>query len=469
MKIKNLLANISLAVLLNALVKPVWVLVEIIVQNEVGHKDWGMYAGLLSFAFLFITLTDLGVNQFLTKTLASTPERIRELYPNFLSFKLILLVAYPLLMVGAGMVMGYTSEELFFLALLCLVWGGHQMTQFFRSNFQAMQRFRIDSIASVLDRVILLVLVGLLFLTRLDIASFVYARLIAAGLTMLIFFIVLSRLYGWLKPRLEAKVILPSLRMSIPFALITVLNSVHDKVDQVMLKALAGNVETGLYAAAYRWMDVFGMYLWTVLAIFFARFALYLADKKMQAKLLRMGQVVTALPMIFVCVFVFFYGEKLFWLYTDSTPGQLVTMEKSLKILFAATLVHSLFVIYGTLLSAANHERFVNIAITIGIIVNVGLNYFLIPILGAQAAALSTVASYTLMSLCYMGYMQLRVDEIPVPWSRLLKLILAAGLLYGCFFLLAKTALPWYVNTALAGVVYAGIGLGLGFLKDVRE
>ena len=449
------------------LVKPVWVLTEIVIQNEVGHDAWGMYSGLLSFAFLFITLTDLGVNQYLTKTLASAPSRIKELYPNFLGFKMVLLVCYPLLMIGAGWLMGYTSEELFFLAMLCMVWGGHQMTQFFRSNFQAMQRFQIDSFASVLDRVILLILVGMLFLTRLDIASFIYARLVAAGLTMLIFFIILSRLYGWLKPRLEAKVILPSLRLSIPFALITILNSVHDKVDQVMLKALAGDVETGLYAAAYRWMDVFGMYLWTVLAIFFARFALYAADKEMQTKLLRMGQVVTALPMIFVCVFVYFYGEKLFWLYTDSTPEQLLTMEKSLKILFGATFVHSFFVIYGTLLSAANHERFVNIAITLGIIMNVGLNFYLIPTLGAQAAAISTIASYSLMSICYILYMQKRVD-IAVPWSRLAKLILAAALLWGCFFLLGKTTLPWYVITVLAGILYAGIGLGLGFLKDLR-
>ena len=96
--IKNLFANISLAVLLNLLVKPVWVLVEMSVQNVVGHEAWGMYAGLLSFAFLFITLADLGVNQYLTKTLASEPERLQKLYPNLFGLKLVLLAAYPVVM-----------------------------------------------------------------------------------------------------------------------------------------------------------------------------------------------------------------------------------------------------------------------------------------------------------------------------------------------------------------------------------
>jgi O-antigen/teichoic acid export membrane protein len=354
--------------------------------------------------------------------------------------------------------------------LLCLVWGGHQMTQFFRSNFQAMQRFRIDSFASVFDRILLLGLVGILFLTQLDIETFVYARLLATAGSMLLFFLILNRYYGWIAPRLRPRELGKILRLSLPFALITILNSMHDKVDQVMLGELYDDHETGLYAAAYRWMDVFSMYLWTVLAIFFARFAYKLGKPKEQERLLHFGQVVVAVPMIFVCVWVFFYGEKLFWLMDESTPAELITMTESLKVLFLATLIHSLFVIYGTLLSAADQERFVNVAIVGGIAINVTLNYLFIPTYGALSAAWSTVASYGLMSLAYVVYTHFRTPIRPA-YLHLLRLLGAGGILLLLFWGLTQTALPWYLSSLLAGGTYLLLLplLGLVPLEQVRK
>lgn len=436
---------------------------EILVQNKVGHDDWGMYAELLSFAFLFITLSDLGVNQYLTKTLSHAPDQLKAVYPNVFGLKLMLLLGYPAVMLGVGLLMGYPTRELLFLMLLSLVWGGHQLTQFFRSNFQAMQRFKIDSVASVLDRVILLGLVAVLFMTSLDIERFVYARLIATGGTMVIFFVVLSRYYGWIAPRLEKLSVGKILKMSLPFALITILNSVHDKVDQVMLGQLYSDHETGLYAAAYRWMDVFSMYLWTVLAIFFARFAFNLFKFKEQEKLLHFGQVIVAIPMIFVCVWTQFEGERLFWLMDASTPAEVIAMTASLQVLFLATWIHSMFVIYGTLLSAANHERFVNLAILGGITINVALNFIYIPEFGALAAAWSTVASYSMMSIAYVIYTHFRTP-INVPYGKLLKLALSTVVLYGLFYFLQELDLAWYVDAAIAGVIYLGLVAVLGLL-----
>ena len=57
------------------------------------------------------------------------------------------------------------------------------------------------------------------------------------------------------------------------------------KWDQVMLERMAGDVPTGLYAAAYRWLDAFSMYLWIVLPMFFARFAFFPGDVERQGQL----------------------------------------------------------------------------------------------------------------------------------------------------------------------------------------
>jgi len=425
---------------------------------------------MFSFAFLFITLSDMGINQYSTKTLASQPQLLKSYFPNLLSAKILLNMAYPLIIVALGhWVMGFTQRELYFLFLLCLVHGGNQFVQFFRANFQAMQEFRIDGFASVVDKVVLLLLVWALFYVGLDIESFIYARVGTTLLTIVLFYIVISRLYGWLAPRFDARLVGRILRASFSFGLITILYSIHDKVDQVMLKELANEVETSLYAAAYRWMDAFSMYLWLVLTMFFARFAYHIKDPGEQSELLRAGQIVTALPLIFVCVFVFFYGEQLLWQQTNSSAVQLHIMSLSLKILFVAMCINALFMVYSTLLTSTGYVVFVNWLIVGAILVNIVLNFWLIPQYGALAAAFSTAVSLAIAGLAYVVYTHLRLP-VQVPFLLLGKIVLAGLGLAVTFFVLSQTSLSWYINTLLAAALYGGLCVLLGLIpKDLLE
>lgn len=458
--IKRFLSNIGLVVLLNLLIKPIWVLTEMEVQDVVGHDAWGMYAAALSFGFLFLTLADLGINYYAAKVLAGAPDRLRDYFPQLVSVKLILLLVYPALMYAVALALGYEPTQLWLLLLLCLVQAGAQFMEFFRANFRALQRFRLDALLSVFDRVLLLGLVGLLFVTGLTIQSFVYARLLAVGLSALVFYGLLIRLYGWLRPRFRWTVVRELVSFSLPFAAITMLSSIHDKVDQVMLERLVGDVPTGLYAAAYRWLEAFSMYLWTVLPLFFARFAYVQREPAEQQRLLHLGQLVTGLPLTFVCAFGVFFGDKLLFLYDRSSPAELATMLACLQALFVALLINGNLAVFSTLLSATGHERFVNRVLVVSIALNVLLNALLIPSFGAVACAWATVASFLLTGSGYLLYVHWRMP-VAVPWRAMGLQGLAGALLGGSFWGLNALGLPWWATTLLAGLGYAGLVLGL--------
>jgi O-antigen/teichoic acid export membrane protein len=462
--IKKFLSNIGLVVLLNLLIKPIWVLTEMEVQDVVGHDDWGMYAAALSFGFLFLTLADLGINYYATKALASAPDQLRDMFPQLISVKLILLIAYPLLMYGAAMALGYEPRQLSLLFWLCLVQAGAQFMEFFRANFRAMQRFGLDAWLSVFDRVLLLALVAGLFATTLTIETFVYARLAAVGLSVLVFYGLLTRLYGWLRPRFRWGMVRELVRFSLPFAAITMLSSIHDKVDQVMLERMAGDLPTGLYAAAYRWLEAFSMYLWTILPLFFARFAYLVQRPADQQRLFHLGQLITGLPLTFLCVFGFFFGDKLLFLYDHSTATELATILTCLQILLVALLINGNLAVFSTLLAATGHERFINRLLVLSISINVLLNLWLIPSYGAVACAWSTVASFLAMGLGYVWYVQRRT-AVAVPWRAMGLQILAGGLLGGCFAGLDALGLPWWATTLVAGTCYALLIVGLRLIR----
>lgn len=434
------------------------------IQDVVGHEAWGMYAALFALGYLFLVFADLGINPYTTQKLASQPELMKTHAPGLLSLKIILMFFYPIFMLGVGWALGYEGIELYFLAIICLIHAGSQLMSFFRANFRAMQRFQIDAYLSVFDRIFLLLLVPALFYTGMTIDGFIYMRILSVGVGAILFYILLVRMYGKIKASFDKSLLSKSLKSSMPFALMTLLYSVHDKVDQVMIERIAGQLETGLYAAAYRWIDAFSMYLWIVLPIFFARFAFFIKDKKEQQGLLTFGQVIASLPIIFISIFGLFYGDKLLFLFDNSSPEELEVMQACLKILFLALLVNGSFTIFSTLLTSTGYVKFVNQVILLSILLNIGLNAYFIPQYGAIASAWTTLLSFSLANVAYVMYAGLKL-KIYLPFRQFALLVLMGVGLYGLFYGLGQMFDNWLLISSIAGIIYAGLAFALKLIS----
>lgn len=441
-----------------------WVLVEMEIQDAVGHEAWGMYAALLSLGYLFLAFADMGINPYTTQKLSSQPELLKSYAPALLSLKLILMFVYPVLMVGIGWILGYRGNEIYFLVMISLIHAGSQLMEFFRANFRAMQRFKVDSFLSIFDRLFLLLLVPFLFYLGMSIEGFIYMRITSALVGAFLFYVLLVKMYGNISLSFDKPFLSNILKASLPFAMMTVLYSVHDKVDQVMIERLAGQHETGLYAAAYRWIDGFSMYLWIVLPIFFARFSFYLQDKEEQKRLLHFGQLIASLPIIFIAIFGLFYGDKLLFLFDRSSPEELGVMNACLRVLFLALLVNGSFTIFSTLLTSTGHVKYVNKVILLSILLNIGLNFYYIPLYGAIASAWTTLASFSCANLAYIWYTGVHA-KIEIPFRQIILLVIFGALLWAMFYGLSQVSENWILNTGIAGAAFLGIAFGSGLIS----
>lgn len=422
-----------------------------------GHPEFGLYTALFSLGYIFASLTDIGLNQFVTKKLASEPNRIKEVFSNIFALKLFMLLLYPALMSALGWIMGYNEREIYLLAILSFAQAIVQLIFFFRANFQANQHFMVDSTASVMDKFILILLVVIMLSQKITLDMFVYARLASLLVTVMVFYIVSIRLFDYIAPKLDQEKLKILIKQSIPFAIITILYSLNEKIDSVIIEYLSrtsGDIskqsDAGLYAAAYRFLDACMMYLWTVLPIFFAKFAYHLTDNREKQRLLNFGQVVASVPMVFIGVFVFFYGELLFFQQKNSSAEQIATMTTVLKILFLSASLHGIFAIYSTLLTSTGYEKVVSRMIVGSILINIIGNIIFIPMYGPVASAWTTVASTIFLSVSYVYFTHRRL-EVEVPYVILSRLLLVYTLFAGVFYLLTLTTLPWYLVTMLAG------------------
>ncbi|HLK96773.1 MAG TPA: polysaccharide biosynthesis C-terminal domain-containing protein, partial [Hymenobacter sp.] len=421
------------------------------------HVAFGTFTALFTLATIVAQVSDFVTTQLTTNRVAAAPEFLTEYFPTLLPLKGWLSALFLGLTVGIGWLLGYRGHTLMLLALIGAGLLLAQYTLFLRGVLQAHQRFNTDAILSVLEKFLLLGLVLLLVPIGITLNNYVGARTVAVGFTFVILYALVTRLYGRVRFRLRWEQARPLLRDSLPLAFITLVYGLNERIDMLMLERLVSAQEASYYAASYRWLDTMMMYLWTILPLFFAKFAHATSRPEEQRNLLWFGQRVVTVPMLLICGFVLFRGEILFWQFKHSTPLEVSRMALCLKILFVSVLVHAFFAIYSTLLTSTNHERPVSWLVGASIVLNVGLNLLLLPKLGAVAGAINTLVCAVFVSVGYLWLVQRRTG-VPVPWGWIGRLCLAFGLLCAVWYgLQTLLTLHWLLESVLAGVAFGGI------------
>ncbi len=463
---KRFFSYIFLALVLNALIKPASVLVENAVQNKIGHYEWGKYAAWLSLCFLLGPLCDLGINTFATAKLAQSSTDIKTDFASFLGIKVFLVVLYPVLLLLFGWGMGYHGQELGYLLLIAIITALGQLSDLFRSAIKALQAFALESIFSVLEKVILLAGTLALLYVGIDLQDFILLRLLVVGITLGIIAGIVFRKIGipLLKIPQNGEAILKG---SFVFTLTILLTSANEKIDQVLLKNLIGNTETGLYSGAYRWLDAINMYLWTILPFFFARFAFLIKDLAAQQKLLNIGQIMSATPLVFMGAWGYFFADKLLFLFPDSSCEELSRMTHFIQILFLGAALNATFAVFGTLLTSSGYSKYVNVGFAITMIINILLNLLFIPKYGGIAAAWVTVFCYAIIGMSYT-YILKSYTKLQIPYFQTFQLIILFVALFFGFFLFQKTTISWLLQSVIGGV-FTLVFLFILKWKEIKE
>lgn len=261
------LTNLLLLLALNLLVKPFYILgIDAGVQRAVGAEAYGVYAALLSLGFLLNIVLDLGITNYSTRHIAQHTQLMGKYVGGVAAMRGGLMIAYAVLTVGAGIVLGYRGGQLGMLGWLVLNQALVASILYLRSNIQGAQRFRQDSLLSVLDRALLILGVGWLLWGRAGggpfrIEWFVWAQTAAYGLTLLVALVMVRRLSGPLRVGWKPAFSWVVIKRSFPFALLILLMTFYYRIDTVMIERLLtdGAVQAGIYYQGFRWFEALNM------------------------------------------------------------------------------------------------------------------------------------------------------------------------------------------------------------------
>lgn len=417
---KKLLSGLFWVLLANLLVKPLWILgVEVGVQNAVGNEVYGFYAALFSFSYIFNILLDLGITNFNTRNIAQHPQLIGKHLSGILGIKILLFGLYLLITFTVGLLMGYGSNEFRLLALLTLCQFLNSLILYLRSNFEGLLLFKWDSLFSVLDRVLMILICGFLlwgpkfsfFNFSFSIFHFVYAQLIAYGLTALLAFTVIARKACFRRLRWDWRFFMVILRESTPFALLVLLMASYNRIDPILLRKLSSDVDAGVYAGAFRLLDALTMVCYLVSVPLLPVFSKLCSKKATSTQLEDRNQrseISDVVRLVFWPMMLFSIGAAMVCsllaepLMTALYHEHYAPYVPVFRVIIFGLVPIGVTYIFGTLLTAGGYLRQLNLFAASSLVLNIGVNLTLIPFFGAVGSAYASLAAQTFMAVTQM-------------------------------------------------------------------
>lgn len=393
---KKFVTNLGFLLLLNLLIKPFWILgIDRAVQNTVGAESYGLYAALFNLSFLFNILLDVGITNYNSRNIAQHNHLLQKHLSRILVLRLVLSIAYFIISILFAYLFNYRGPQLEILCILLLNQALLSLILYLRSNITGMHLFKTDSIISVLDRLIMIIMCAVLLWGNItdgpfEIEWFVWTQTFAYFITAIFTFLVLTSHVNKLSLKWDPKFFLAILKKSYPFAILILLMTFYNRIDSVMIERMLPNgaEQAGIYAQAYRLLEAANMIAYLFSGLLLPMFAHMLKNKKPIEELAELSFSFIAVPAIIVMAFGVFYSIDLMGLlYHEHVEESSFVFMLIINCFLAISSVY----IFGTLLTANGNLKQLNMVALSGMLLNIGLNLILIPKYEAKGAAFASL------------------------------------------------------------------------------
>ncbi|MEK7158486.1 MAG: flippase [Patescibacteria group bacterium] len=426
--------------------------------RQIGDANLGRYTAAIAFVSIFSIFADFGLGPVLIREGARDLSRLPKVLSQMLSLKLLLSAGTILISVVAIQVLSVGSQYdfydqlLVYIALLFVIFDSFTFT--FYSVFRAVQRMHYEAVGILGYQFIILLLGGLLISRHAPIHLLLGVITLSSAANF--FF------SGWLvisKARLNVtlewnkEIFKKLLLLAIPFALAGIFFKLNGSVDSIMIKSLVGNRPNGWYNLAFKLATAL-----TVLpgafatSLFPAMSHAFISDRPRLVRLFEQAMVYLLAMSLPIAIGTFVLAKPLIegLLYSVAWSRSVPALQ-----IFMVGLVF-VFLNYpvGNFLMAANKQVRNTVNMGIALLVNIILNFLLIPWYGYLGAATAAVVSSILVVALGLPVVYRTLPfHIPFLLVKSAKLLIASVAM-GLITWGLRDTIPLIVNLVLSVAVY---------------
>jgi O-antigen/teichoic acid export membrane protein len=388
-------------------------LLSVLITNILGQEIWGQFSFVLSLALIGEALMDFGIHQVTIRSIARERPRASELFRNSIALKALPGAAmFVVLSVIAFWLRPEADVRLAAVLMLAsAVLRSYMLTV--RGVLQGLEHFRDDSVVVVADRLFVLAFGAVSLWLGAGLVGMATAFLAARCVAVAGALLVVHRHVGGPRPAFDPAVWRDLQQRAMPLGSFLIVLNVYAYIGTIILAALAGDTETGLYNSAYKTYEGLTYATAILSAVITPRLSsLWSVDRAGHLLLVRrslLGSLALAVVLAGVAWYAGPYVLQIFGEQAVSATNALRILVIGLPFVFAIWILHAIAI-------SVFEERWLFRTTLVGSVANIGLNFYLIPTYGRDGAAAATV----LGELLSMGILLWALRKIiwPAPGTR---------------------------------------------------
>jgi O-antigen/teichoic acid export membrane protein len=373
----------------------------VLIARALGPREYGAFVGATALINIVGPFGGLGAGNLLVKNVS----RDKSLFSVYWGNALFLLAFSGLVLLGVIVLAAHwilpPTIPMLLIVLICLSdLIGARVNDVAAQCFQSMERLGYTANFTLLPYVLRMISAGIVFLVWHRASAMIWGWFYLGSTAVSCVIAVAITNWKLGGPRLELSRIPPELKEGLYFGAGLSAQTIYNDIDKTMLASLSTLDATGIYAAAYRVIDVSFTPVRSVLYAAYSNFfrsgqqgiaASYTYAKRLMPRMI--GYSVLAFAGLFVLAPLFPY-----------VIGQEFTRTvEALRWLALLPLMKTIHYFLSDALTGAGYQGIRAGAQVSVAILNVGLNLWLIPAYSWRGAAWSSLASDGALAVCMYG------------------------------------------------------------------
>ncbi len=362
-----------------------------------GPGNYGLINYATAYVSFFTALCNLGLNAVIIKDFVDNPDEQGEAIGSALIMRLVSSLLSCGMIVGIVSLVDKNEPLTIAVAALCSFGAVFHIFETFNYWFQNQYKSKITSIATLLAYIVTSAYKIILLITQKDVRWFAFASSVDY-IAVAVFLIIAYKMHGGARLKFSFRKSKNLISVSYNYILSSLLVAIYGQTNKFMLKQFLGDEEVGYFSTANA---ICMMWPFVLQAIIDSMYPTILGlhskgDKEGFNKKNRQLYAIVFYVSCFVSVMLIFFGD---WginlLYGDAyapagTPLKIITWYTAFSYLGVARNAWTV---------SEGKQKYLKYMYISAVIINVGLNYILIPSFGASGAATASLVTQIFTSI----------------------------------------------------------------------
>lgn len=372
-----------------------------LIARYVGAEGTGKYFFALSFTTIFVIFVDMGFNNVLIREAAKMKDKIQKFFSTVISAKILFAIFTYIAAVVTINLMGYPEQtkHLVYLSAVTMIFDSFHQSIY--GTLRAIGDLRWEAIGIVGSQLLTLTMGSYFLFFGYPLIFLILAFTIPSIINVVYSGSVLFFYYNIkFKPEFHKQTFLHLGRIAVPFALAAIFERVYSHVDTVILSKMAGNESVGWYSIPKKISNAFRFFPSALIAAIYPRFSEHFKNNKEKLSFLfERGMkylLIIAFPVSIGIIIL--APDIIVHIYTEEYLKSILP----LRILMISMIFSFIGFLTGGMLNACERQKTQTAIVGVTMVVNIILNFLLIPKLGILGAAIAALVGNGILAL--VGY-----------------------------------------------------------------